>query len=237
MRCEGSVFIVTGASSGIGAATARVAHARGARVVLIARRGPLLEQLASELPGAGSFAADVTENAAMRAVVDDVAATYGRIDVLVNNAGQGLHVPLEEVDLDDFRAVLELNVVAPLALMQLVLPVMRLQRAGTIINVSSGTSRTVRAGVGAYAATKAALNMLSAVAEAEFGVDGVVVSTVYPTLTATAFHSVLRAGSRQRGSAAQADNPDHVAEAICDLVESGDREAVLAAPARSAQST
>jgi short-subunit dehydrogenase len=237
MRCDGSVFIVTGASSGIGAATARAAHARGAQVVLVARRGPLLEQLTSELPGSSSYSADVTEKAAIQSLVDHVTATFGRIDVLVNNAGQGLHVPLEDVELDDFRAVLELNVVAPLALMQLVLPVMRAQGAGTIINVSSGTSRTVRAGVGAYAATKAALNMLSAVAGAEFEADGVVVSTVYPTLTATAFHSVLRAGSRQRGSAAQADSPEHVAETICDLVESGDREAVLATPARSAQST
>jgi short-subunit dehydrogenase len=236
MRCQGSVFIVTGASSGIGAATARVAHARGAQLVLVARRGPLLERLARELPGSVAFSADVTEQGAMREVVDDVAARYGRIDILVNNAGQGLHVALEDVDLDDFRAVLELNVVAPLALMQLVLPVMRAQGAGTIINVSSGTSRTVRAGVGAYAATKAALNMLSAVAAVEFEVDGIVVSTVYPTLTATAFHSVLRAGSRQGGTADQADSPEHVAETICDLVQSGDREAVLAPPARS-QST
>jgi short-subunit dehydrogenase len=236
MRCEGSVFVVTGASTGIGAATARTAHARGAHLVLIGRRTPLIEQLAGELPGAQAYTADVTAAAAVQTVIADVLAEHGRIDVLVNNAGQGLHVPLEDVDLDDFRAVLELNVVAPLALMQLVLPAMRAQGAGTIINVSSGTSRAVREGVGAYAATKAALNMLSAVARAEFAGDGVVVSTVYPTLTATEFHSTLRAGSGRRGAGAIADSAEHVAETICDLVESGDPEAVLATPSPSRHS-
>jgi short-subunit dehydrogenase len=236
MRCEGSVFVVTGASTGIGAATARAAHARGARLVLVGRRTPLIEQLASELPGSRAHPADVTEAAARQTVVADVLTEHGRIDVLVNNAGQGLHVPLEDVDLDDFRAVLELNVVAPLALMQLVLPAMRAQGAGTIINVSSGTSRTVREGVGAYAATKAALNMLSAVARAELAGDGVVVSTVYPTLTTTDFHRTLRAGSGRPGASTVADSAEHVAESICDLVESGDPEAVLAAPGPSRHS-
>jgi short-subunit dehydrogenase len=236
MRCEGSVFVVTGASSGIGAATARAAHARGARVVLIGRRANLLEQLASELPGSRAYEADVTDRSAVQAVLADVLAEQGRIDVLVNNAGQGLHVRLEDVDLDDFRAVLELNVVAPLALMQLVLPAMRAQAAGTIINVSSGTSRGVREGVGAYAATKSALNMLSAVARAELAGDGVVVSTVYPTLTATEFHSTLRAGSGRRAATAVADTAEHVAQTICDLVESGEPEAVLSVPTPSSQS-
>jgi short-subunit dehydrogenase len=204
--------------------------------MLIGRRTHLLEQLAAELPGARAYPADVTETSAVEAVVAEVLADEGRIDVLVNNAGQGLHVRLEDVDLDDFRAVLELNVVAPLALMQLVLPAMRTQGGGTIINVSSGTSRAVREGVGAYAATKSALNMLSAVARAELAVDGVVVSTVYPTLTATEFHSTLRAGSGRRGATAVADTAEHVAQAICDLVESGEPEAVLSVPSPSSQS-
>lgn len=113
----------------------------------------------------------------MRRTVD-AAAGLGSVDVLVNN-GQGLHVPLDRVDLDDVRAVLELNVLAPLAAMQAVLPAMRAQRGGTIVDVSSGTSRIVLPGVGAYAATTSALTMLSEVARAEWAADGVTVSTVY----------------------------------------------------------
>jgi NAD(P)-dependent dehydrogenase (short-subunit alcohol dehydrogenase family) len=93
--------------------------------------------------------------------------TYGGVDVLVNNAGQGLHVPVEEIDPTDLRAVFELNVVAPLLGIQEVLPVMRSRSAGAIVNVSSATSLRVFPGLGGYAATKAALNMLSQVARIE----------------------------------------------------------------------
>jgi short-subunit dehydrogenase len=115
--------------------------------------------------------------------------------VLVNDAGQGLHVPLAEVRFEDLRAVTELNVCAPLVAVQAVLPAMRAQGGGAIINVSSGTSRMVLPGVGAYAATKAALNLLSKVAHEEFAPDGVVVSLVYPSVTATEFHHALGAGA------------------------------------------
>ena len=107
---------------------------------------------------------------------------YGRLDVLVNNAGQGLHVPLEELDPADLRAVFELNVVAPLVGMQVVLPHMRAQSAGAIVNVSSATSLRVFAGLGGYSATKAALNMLSQVGRVEWAASGVSVSVVYLSL-------------------------------------------------------
>ena len=97
----------------------------------------------------------------MRALVNRAVAEFGRVDVLVNNAGQGLHLPVIDVDLDDVRAVLELNVLAPLALMQAVVPVMRAGGGGAIVNISSGSTRRVLPGVGPYAATKAALNTLT----------------------------------------------------------------------------
>lgn len=234
MQLDGRVVIVTGASSGIGQATARMAAALGCRLVLAARRADRLESLALEL-GGGALAVttDMRDPAQVRSMVDVAAERFGRVDVLVNNAGQGYHVPVEAVKMDDFQAVVELNVYGPLVAMQAVVPLMRRQGEGAIVNVSSGTLRMpTLAGVGAYAATKAALGALSAAARKELAADGIVVSVVYPFVTATEFHKVLRGGQvRLRvpstGQAPQADPPERVAEAIIGLIQSGDEEAVL----------
>lgn len=233
MELNQAVVIVTGASSGIGAATAREAAAAGARLVLGARRHERIASLAAELPDAIAVRCDVTDGIQIRGLVDAALDRYGRIDVLVNNAGQGLHEPLEDVEPDDFRAILELNVVAPLVAMQAVLPTMRSQRSGSIVNVSSGTVLRPLPGVGAYAASKAALSVLSIVARAELADAGVVVSTVYPFITATEFHQVLRAGTgpSRRAGGPQPQTAEQVAEVILDLVRSGAESADLI-PAR-----
>ena len=106
-------MIVTGASSGIGAATARLAHSQGARVVLAARRAERLARLADELPGSLAVPTDLTRGAEVEELCDRTFQAFGSIDVLVNNAGQGLHVPLVEVESEDFLAVWELNVTVP----------------------------------------------------------------------------------------------------------------------------
>jgi NADP-dependent 3-hydroxy acid dehydrogenase YdfG len=227
VRIDGSVMVITGASSGIGAATARAAAARGAHVVLGARRAGRLQELAAELEGAVAVRTDVTRRADLDALVQAALDVHGRVDVLINNAGQGLHVPLAEVKAEDLRAVLDLNVVAALEAMQAVLAPMRAQGRGAIVNVSSGTTRGAFPGVGAYAASKAALNMLSAVARKEFAQYGIVVSTVYPFITATEFHEVLRAGTLRAGAPA-GDPPERVADLILELVETGDEERSLA---------
>ena len=232
MDIANAVVLVTGASSGIGAATARAAAAAGARVVLAARREDRIRALADELPGALAVACDVTDAGQLADAVRATLDTHGRLDVLVNNAGQGLHVPLADVDPDDFRAVLDLNVVAALAAMQAVVPVMRSQGAGSIVNVSSGTTLVVRPGAGAYAASKAALNMLSGVARLELADAGIAVSTVYPFITATEFHSSLRAGALQappQGAPPELrpQRPEQVAEVILELIRSGAEQADL----------
>src|SRR5208283_1893058 len=191
MEIDGAVCIITGASSGIGAATARLLSGQGARVVLAARRAERLDALAAELPGSLAVPTDVTSPGRIRQLVTRTVDTYGRIDVLVNNAGQGLHVPLQKLDPADLRAVFELNVIAPLVGMQAVLPVMRSQAAGSIVNVSSATSLRVFPGLGGYSATKAALNMVSQVGRLELTGSGVTVSVVYPSVTTTEFHDHL----------------------------------------------
>jgi NADP-dependent 3-hydroxy acid dehydrogenase YdfG len=235
MELDGAVVIVTGASSGIGAATARLAAEEGARVVLAARRSDRIQALAAELPGALAVPTDVRDPAQIARLVQATLDRHGRVDVLVNNAGQGLHVPLERVQLDDLKAITELNVYAPLVAMQAVLPTMRRQGRGAIVNVSSATSRMVLPGLGAYSATKSALNMLSQVARKEFAPDGIVVSLVYPSVTATEFHQALRAGARVGDGSASPVAPctaEQVAEAIIGVIRSGAEEVVLS-PATS----
>src|SRR5664279_1398322 len=197
MDINGAVVLVTGASSGIGAATARAASRAGAQVVLVARREDRIRQLASELGEAVPVRCDVTDAGQVDAAVRAATDAFGRIDVLCNIAGQGLHAPLEEIDPDDFRAVLELNLVAPLVTMQAVLPIMRKQGSGSIVNVSSGITFSALPGSAAYGASKAGLSKLSAVARAELADAGIAVSTMYPFVTDTEFIESLR--NRIRG--------------------------------------
>ena len=231
MDLEGSVCVVTGASSGIGAATARRLAGAGAVVVLAARRADRIAALAAELPRALAVPTDVTVPAQLTDLVGRALEIDGRIDALVNNAGQGLHVPLADVELDDLRAILELNVVAPLAAMQAVLPTMRAAGAGAVVNVSSATSLHLRAGLGAYTASKAALNALTEVGRLELAGAGIVVSAVYPALTATEFHDHLRAGAIVPGGRrGDPDPPELAAEAVAFALTTGTPHVLVADP-------
>jgi NADP-dependent 3-hydroxy acid dehydrogenase YdfG len=216
--------LVTGASSGIGAATARAASRAGARVVLLARREDRVRRLAAELGDALPIRCDVTDAGQVRAAVAATMDAFGSIDVLVNNAGQGLQAPVDEIDPGDFRAILDLNVVAPLLTMQAVLPAMRAQGAGSIVNVSSGTTFANVPGTGAYVASKVALERLSAIARAELADAGIAVSTVIPFATSTEFIDSIRAGgqaAREMTAGAQFHAPGRVADAILELISSG----------------
>ncbi len=225
MKIDRSVVIITGASSGIGAATARAAAAAGARVVLAARREDRISALADELDGAIAVRCDVTDQKQVAALVQVALDAFGRVDVLVNNAGQGLQATTEQISLDDFRGVLELNLVAPLALMQAVLPAMRRQGAGRIVNVSSGTTFADVPGTGGYVASKIALERLSAIAGNELEGTGVTVSTMIPFATNTEFLSSIRAGradAEAMTSGATFDAPEQVADAILELIVTGE---------------
>jgi NADP-dependent 3-hydroxy acid dehydrogenase YdfG len=229
MDLDGAVMIVTGASSGIGAATARLSATHGALVVLAARRAERLRALAAELPGSMAVQTDMRDPEAIRRLVEATMDRHRRIDVLVNNAGQGLHVPIEQVKLDDLQAVTQLNVYGPLLAMQAVIPIMRRHHRGAIVNVSSATTRMVLPGAGPYTATKSMLNLISDVARVELAPDGIVVSVVYPSVTATEFHRSLRAGGfAGRGGGPEPQPAEKVAEAIVGLIRSGEPEVSLA---------
>ena len=188
----GRVAIVTGASSGIGEATARLMARAGMRVALCARRKDRLEKLAAEIRSAGGQASvhplDVTDATGLRWMVDEVLGQWGRIDVLVNNAGRGLAATFEQTTAEEFRALLELNVLAVFTGTQAVLPVMRRQGEGHIINVSSMAGRRGVPYRAAYSATKFALGGLSETLRVELTGTGIMVSLVYPVGTLTEFH-------------------------------------------------
>jgi NADP-dependent 3-hydroxy acid dehydrogenase YdfG len=232
MDIKGSVIVVTGASSGIGEATARAAAALGARLALLARRTERIQAIASELHDAQALTCDVTRPEQVKQAVDDILSRYGRIDVLVNNAGQGLHARVDDIGIDDFRALLDLNTIAPLVMMQAVLPSMRRQGAGSIVNVSSGATLATYPGSAAYTSSKAALNMLTDVARLELADAGIVVSNVLPFVTATDFYGAVKSGkaaatSQEAETASIAHSPHRVAEVILDLIRSGKAAADL----------
>ena len=136
-RLDGRVAIVTGASSGLGDRFARVLHAAGATVVVAARRKDRLDALVEDLPGSLAVPADLLEPDQRERVVASATEAFGRVDILINNAGLGKYVPIEDESLDWFRQVMEINVTAYWHLAKLVGPVMLAHGAGVIVNVAS----------------------------------------------------------------------------------------------------
>jgi NADP-dependent 3-hydroxy acid dehydrogenase YdfG len=222
IELAGQAVIVTGASSGIGAATARQLHAAGAYPVLAARRADRLAELSQELDGALAVPTDVTDPAQVRDLVAATLDRYQRIDGLVNNAGASLHGPLDQVDPAEFSRILQLNVVSVLTVTQAVLPAMREQGFGRIVNISSGTTRRVAAGVGAYASSKLAVNMLSEVMRQELAGDGIAVSLLLPSITATEFGGGMFTLGASPRPGMVAHSPDYVASVVLRLLRTGE---------------
>ena len=161
----GKVVVITGASSGLGEATARHLSTHGARVVLGARRAARIQALAGELLGRGgsalAVATDVTDRAQVRRLVEAAVESYGRIDVMINNAGLMPLSPLDRLQVEEWDRMIDVNLKGVLYGIAAALPHMQRQRAGHIINVSSVAGHKVRAGGAVYAATKHAVRALS----------------------------------------------------------------------------
>ena len=161
----GKVIVITGASSGLGAATARLLSQQGATVVLGARRLDRLQVLVDELTASGAkalaCATDVTRHADVQALVDTAVRTYGRIDVMINNAGLMPHSPLERLKIEDWDRMIDVNIKGVLYGIAAALPYMREQKSGHMINVSSVAGHKVRPSAAVYAATKHAVLALS----------------------------------------------------------------------------
>jgi len=162
---EGKVVVITGASSGLGEATARYLSARGATVVLGARRVERLQDLAKELNSGGGKAlameTDVTKPDQVQRLVDAAVKNYGRIDVIINNAGLMPQSRLELRKIDEWDRMIDVNIKGVLYGIAAALPYMQKQKSGHIINVSSVAGHKVRPGGVVYSATKTAVRVLS----------------------------------------------------------------------------
>jgi len=190
---------VTGASSGIGEATALALAAEGASLALVARRGDRLEALAARIAGNGgrsiAIQADITAEAEAQEAVERTAREFGRIDTVVNNAGLMLLGPLVDADAAEWKRMLDLNVTALMHVSHAALPhLLRAaetgeRRVADLVNISSVAGRVARSGAGAYNATKFAVGAFSEALRQEVTTRHVRVSLVEPGFTATELQS------------------------------------------------
>lgn len=230
----GQVALVTGASRGIGAAFAEELSRRGMRVALAGRDQEALRRVADLLPTPGmTFVADLAIEAERRRLVADVEDRLGPVAVLVNNAGIGVYGAVEELSAEALRQVLELNVVAPVELLRLVLPAMSARGTGEVVQVSSVLGRRAMPMSGGYCASKFALEALSQSARVELRDRGVRILVVRPGRTESDFRraaislSGWRPEDRLRPMAAEV-----VARRSLDALEAGRSEIDFTAAGR-----
>lgn len=229
--------LITGASSGIGKATAFRFAREGASLALVARRGDRLEAVAENVRGRGGRAevvpADVGHRDAVVRAVSTAEASLGGIDVLVNNAGYGLYAAIEEIREADLRRLFEVNTFGALFCIQAVLPGMRRQGAGSIINVSSVVGKRALPMTGGYAATKFALQAISEALRLELAGTGVRVSVICPGYTETEFgEAAVSYGYARRRPRGDAMSAEEVAEVIWRTAKTPRREVVLSGKGR-----
>jgi NADP-dependent 3-hydroxy acid dehydrogenase YdfG len=224
MEINGKVVIITGASTGIGLATARLFAQNGARLGLVARSADLLERLAASFSDALAVPADLSDVSVVPGVIERIYQHFGRVDVLINNAGRAMHTPIATTDVQTYRSLLDLNVVSVLSAMQHVIPILRRQGGGVIVNISSGLSKRIVPGAGPYASTKYALNALTLTARAELEAENIRVCLVIPGRTANTNFArnaySAETSTRNPQSYSQGDSPEHVAEKILEAVRS-----------------
>jgi 3-oxoacyl-[acyl-carrier protein] reductase len=210
-RLEGQVAIVTGASRGIGRAISMALHREGASVVLAARGNDELESLATEIRAHGGKAiplkVDLTNDDEVRMLVDETVQTYGRIDIVVNNAGRGVFKPFAEMGIADFDEMWKLNMRAPFVLTKAALPHMIKQKSGAIVNIASLAGKNSFINGTGYAATKWALRGWASSLMLEVREHNIRVVTVFPGSVDTTFSSMNKRGDK-------ITQPEDVADAV-----------------------
>lgn len=234
MRLTGKTVVVTGASSGIGRATAVEMARRGANVVLAARRGDLLESAAAECRSFGVNAVAVTTDVTKPEDCRRLIEATGRVDVLVNNAGFAIFESIAEARLDELHDMMDTNYFGAVHCVQAVLPQMLSRGEGTIVTVASITGIMGFARMGGYCATKFALIGMTEALRNEVMGQGVRVALVCPGTTETEFFTKAERGKMPAASRLMlAVKPERVARAVCDAAEDGRYRRILPLLART----
>jgi clavulanate-9-aldehyde reducatase len=222
---EGRVAAVTGASSGIGAATARALSRAGASVALAARRRDRLEALAEQLEGASSIhEVDITDEQQARSFIEDAHAEHGALHVLVNNAGLMLLGPASDADTSEWRRMIDVNLWGLLVCTHAALPLIEQSGGGDIVNVSSVAGRRADAGAAVYNMTKFGVHAFSEALRQEALHVGVRVTVVAPGFVDTELQGhntnpvVQQAMARTREQIGEILKPEDIAEAIIHAV-------------------
>jgi short-subunit dehydrogenase len=233
MDVKNKVALVTGASAGIGLATAKLLSRKGAKLVLAARSKDKLEKLAKQLPNSVAVKTDMTKPDEIKNLIKKTEAHFGQIDILVNNAGQGYDAPIEKIDLGVLHCIFDLDLAGPIFAMQQVIPFMRKQGAGAIMNVSSGLAFMYLPGMSAYGSLKRALSHVSLTARDELKDDNIAVSVIYPYITATDFEkNTIKASTNEEewtegeggGAPYPPDTAEYVAQKIVEGIKTGEAE-------------
>lgn len=216
------VVAITGASSGIGAATAIACAERGMRVGLYARRADRLEAVAERIHGAGGEAetvvGDVRDRARVEDLVTSVTRRWGRLDAIVANAGFGVTAPVAETPADEAREIFDVNVLGTVWAIQAAWPIFAARRAGHVVIVSSGAAKHGMPANALYSATKAAQANLAEGLRIEGRAIGVDVSVVYPVVTETEFRDVIRDHTGRKKLAARVGGPRQTAEQVAEAI-------------------
>ncbi len=193
---ENKVVLITGGGTGIGKATAAAFVVEGAKVVITGRRQSVLEETTKELGELVHFiVGDVSKNGDHKRIIDETVAKFGRLDVLVNNAGMGAIKPLSETNDEDIENMYRTNVFGPLSLIREAIPYLTSSK-GSVINITSSMSHGVMPGSAAYASSKAAMDHATRCLAAEFGPSGIRVNAVAPGFTATDITAEVQANKQ-----------------------------------------
>lgn len=223
---ENKIILITGASSGIGEATSLLLAERGAKLVLAARSTERLRALAARIKSAGGEAiyeqVDVARREDMARTVEMVLAQYGRLDVLVNNAGVGPISPLDDLRVDDWDAMVDINIKGVLYGITAALPVFRKQNSGHFVNVASTAAHRIVPGMAVYAGTKFAVRAISEGLRQEAG-DALRVTVISPGMTRTGFAGSMTNPELKAHTLAAMDkigiSPNAIARAIAFAIE------------------